>query len=295
MALTGIEHEWLTPRYPLSAIISGQLVQIGGSGLDRDMVTTRDLTLGVDSAWSGVIIDGRTTWAEQLDVATSGSKLFYIASERGSRYLAEWDISTRLGRALWGSGALRGAIAAAGDWIVGANYRYQISTDTATSGGAVNVGAVGSRLFAPGQATQTLTEYDPATMSVIATWSWPIVTPITAQYGRPTVIGTKIYWPTNQTATPIVGLDTSTDTTIVATPTPPGWGDSTNPIYAGPDGYLYQLRRVGGSDTIYVTDPTTNRWASDTLPTARTERTGQLLFHNGKMLIPSGQPLTWPL
>jgi len=314
--MTGTEHSSVVvPPYPTYSIVMGdEIITFGmysGSTTstlpNKDVWTRYDITTGVRSAYTGCYPaagspgfydNGRVTAA----VATSSTEIYYTVQiyssfSWGGAYLTRLDLTTNTAVVLSntsGPTSMSGPLFYTGGYIVSRGNKYNISTTVFSSSSITSSrpALAAGRMFNAVAGTTTLYEVDLATNSNTATYTFPVAVHSAVSLPNdvrftPAVIGTKIYWPANNSNVAYVAFDTATNTTSMQM-----WATGSTGRYewqAGSDGLLYSIN----DDDLIVCEPGTGNWARPVYPTTRTLRYGSgFVFAGGKIWVPSGDPLT---
>lgn len=216
-----------------------------------------------------------------------------MAAANGHAWTADSNNPTRIERIepVGGSTAIiatglwfSNLMSATGDYVFGTNgswgFKYRISTNVFVSWNVntVNAAEAGVCCHVSGS---TLTTRDAASGATIGTWTLPAA-PLTTQVGQ--AIGSRVYW---LTASGCCWHNISAGTIGATAPSPSGIPAPMSAMSwtPGPDGYIYFLSSTGA---LVVLDPVSGRWATDSLPTARTNRY-RVFAASGKIWIPSGE------
>lgn len=146
----------------------------------------------------------------------------------------------------------------------------------------------GSRVF--GVSGSTIKEVRLSDGAVIGTWT---LSGTEGGYGIGTRWGDYLLFKRASDGAPVLRFDTSTgiSSTGPVDPSIPSTSYVLSDWYLHSDGYLYAI--TNGKTSSVVLDPATGHWATGDLATVRGERYVFVSLPSGKLVIPSGRPLSW--
>lgn len=305
MAVTGTEHDLLSPAVPGGTVVIGNYIvcfpasRIGAGGELFDNWTYFSIlntsTL-VDRGFGGLASYPKPPNAcgeHQGRAFCCGNGAGYVGSARLSLVTPATGAVETITTISTGNG---NQAVSCNDhvWVKtssGSSYFYGINpTDSSyvTSdhpvGSLGGIASTGTRVFTQTQSGSGITvrEMNSATGVTINSWTQD---PFPYMNGRGLVRGSSIFW---ESSGQLVSFNTSTGAFAQHPFTPAPGPSVTLPLTLGPDGYIYWCDT---SDNLGVFDPDTGRWKVEPFPIIRAYRSADLAVSGGKLWSPAGEPI----